>query len=42
MEDGPFKEPGMAIKFVELSEEDLNYLRSFIKAQVTSGIKLEL
>jgi len=42
MEDGPFKEPGMAIKFVELSEEDRSYLRSFIQEQVTSGIKLEL
>ncbi len=42
MEDGPFKEPGMAIKFVELSEDDKSYLRGFIKEQVTSGIKLEL
>jgi two-component system chemotaxis response regulator CheY len=42
LEDGPFKEPGMAIKFVELSDDDKNYLRSFIKEQVTSGIKLDL
>ena len=42
MKDGPFEEPGMAIKFVELSGDDLNYLRGFINEQVTSGIKLEL
>jgi len=42
LEDGLFKEPGMAIKFVEISEEDRNYLRSFIKAQVMSGIKIDM
>ncbi len=38
IEDGLFKEPGMAIKFLEISEEDRNYVRGFIKNQLTSDI----
>lgn len=38
IEDGLFKEPGMAIKFLEISEEDRKYVRSFIKNQLTSDI----
>ncbi len=38
IEDGLFKEPGMAIKFLEISEEDRNYVRNFIKDQLTSDI----
>ncbi len=38
IEDGLFKEPGMAIKFLEISEEDRNYVRSFINDQLTSDI----
>jgi hypothetical protein len=38
MEEGTFREPGMGMKFVEISEEDRSFLRSFIKAQLTSDI----
>lgn len=38
IEDGLFKEPGMAIKFLDISEEDRNYVRSYIKNQLTSDI----
>jgi CheY-like chemotaxis protein len=38
IEDGLFKEPGMAIKFLEISDEDRDYVRSFIKNQLTSDI----
>jgi CheY-like chemotaxis protein len=38
IEDGLFTEPGMAIKFLEISEEDRNYVRNFINNQLTSDI----
>jgi CheY-like chemotaxis protein len=38
MEGGAFKEPGMGMKFVEISEEDRSFLRSFISEQLTSDI----
>jgi CheY-like chemotaxis protein len=41
IKDGLFKEPGMAIKFLEISEEDRNYVRGFIKDQLTSDLITE-
>lgn len=39
MEEGTFREPGMGMKFVEISDEDLSFLRDFINAQITQGIE---
>jgi CheY-like chemotaxis protein len=38
LEEGTFREPGMGMKFIEISEEDRDFLRSFIKEQLTSDI----
>jgi two-component system chemotaxis response regulator CheY len=38
MDDGPFKEPGMGLKFVEISDSDRNYIRGFIKEQITEDL----
>jgi two-component system chemotaxis response regulator CheY len=39
MGQGPFKEPGMGMKFVEISEEDRFFIRNFIKEQLTADIE---
>ncbi len=38
MGQGPFQEPGMGMKFVELAEEDMLFIRNFIKEQLTADI----
>ena len=38
IEGGTFREPGMGLKFIEISEDDQNYLRNFINEQLTSDI----
>jgi CheY-like chemotaxis protein len=38
IERGAFREPGMGLKFTEISENDRAYLRSFINAQLVSDI----
>lgn len=36
--EGPFKEPGMGMKFVEISDSDRALIRNFIKDQLTKDI----
>jgi CheY-like chemotaxis protein len=36
--EGPFLEPGMGMKFVEISEGDREIIRDFIKEQLTSDL----
>jgi hypothetical protein len=38
IEGGTFREPGMGLKFIEIREDDQNYLRNFIHEQLTSDI----
>jgi hypothetical protein len=38
MGQGPFKEPGMGMKFVDIAEEDRLSIRDFIKEQLTADI----
>ncbi len=38
---GPFKEPGMGMKFIEITDSDRNFIRGFIKEQLTRGLSLE-
>lgn len=38
--EGPFKEPGMGMKFTSISEDDRRAIREFIKQQLTSDISL--
>jgi CheY-like chemotaxis protein len=35
---GPFREPGMGLKFVTISEQDQEYLRAFIKGEIMKEI----
>jgi DNA-binding response OmpR family regulator len=42
MEGGVFREPGMGMQFVEISSEDRNFIRHFIKEQLTSDIVIGL
>jgi len=35
---GPLKEPGMGMKFVEISESDREFIRKFIKDEVMKGL----
>jgi hypothetical protein len=37
-DDGPFKEPGMGMKFVNISREDRNVIAAFIVEQIEKGI----
>lgn len=36
--DGPFQEPGMAVKFIRISREDQSFLRQYIHDTVMQGI----
>jgi E3 ubiquitin-protein ligase RFWD2/protein suppressor of PHYA-105 1 len=36
--EGPYKEPGMGVKFVEISDQDRRLIRQFIKEQLTRDI----
>lgn len=42
MEGGLFREPGMGMKFLEISPEDRHLVRHFIKEQLTSDIVIGL
>jgi CheY-like chemotaxis protein len=35
---GPLKEPGLGMKFVEISDEDREFIRKFIKDEITRGL----
>jgi two-component system chemotaxis response regulator CheY len=37
-DEGPYREPGMGIKFVEISDQDRGLIRKFIKEQLTKDI----
>jgi len=37
--EGPFGEPGMALKFVQITPQDQEQLRLFIREEITRGIK---
>lgn len=39
MEKGAFREPGMGMKFVEISEQERSFVREFINAQLTLGVE---
>lgn len=38
MEKGAFREPGMGMKFIEISDQDRSFVREFINAQLTLGV----
>jgi len=40
MDSGDFHEPGMGMKFTEISEDDRNYLRHFIEERLTFDITI--
>jgi CheY-like chemotaxis protein len=40
-ERGTFTEPGMGLKFIEISEDDQRFLRDFINAQLVSDIVVD-
>ena len=40
LEPGDFREPGMGLKFLDISENDREYLRGFINAQLVSDIAM--
>lgn len=42
MEGGFFREPGMGMRFVDISPEDRTFVRHFIKEQLTSDIVIGL
>ena len=42
LEAGEFREPGMGLKFVDISEEDRNFLRDFIRDQLIADIEVFL
>lgn len=42
MEAGEFKEPGMGLKFVDISEADRSFLRNFIREQLIADIGVDL
>jgi CheY-like chemotaxis protein len=37
--EGPFKEPGMGLKFISMAPEDQDFIRQFIREEATKGIK---
>ena len=38
---GEFKEPGMGLRFVEISEEDRSFLRDYIREQLVADIEIK-
>lgn len=42
MDEGPFEESGMGLKFVDISEEDRSVLRKFIRQQLVAEIDIGL
>jgi DNA-binding response OmpR family regulator len=39
--EGPFRDPGMAVKFIDITPEDREVIRKFIHDEVTRGIPAE-
>ena len=39
--EGPFKEPGMGLKFINIAPKDQDFIRQFIREEVTRGVKQE-
>jgi len=39
--EGPFKEPGMGLKFISIAPKDQDVIRQFIREEVTRGVKQE-
>jgi len=37
-DDGPFREPGMGLKFMKLAHGDREFIREFIRSEITRGI----
>jgi CheY-like chemotaxis protein len=37
--EGPFKEPGMGLKFINIAPKDQDFIRQFIREEVTKDIK---
>jgi hypothetical protein len=40
-DEGPFKEPGMGMKFVKISQDDKNWIATSIIEQFEEGIVLQ-
>ena len=40
-DDGPNQEPGMAVKFTRITGEDREFLRNYVRAEMTKGIVAE-
>jgi len=40
LEDGVFREPGMGLKFIEISDDDRSFVRTFIREELTSDIMI--
>lgn len=38
LSEGPFREPGMGMKFIEISEKDRRIIKAFIHSRITDGI----
>jgi hypothetical protein len=36
--EGPFRQPGMGIRFVKISADDSDWIKAFIREQVEEGI----
>lgn len=36
--EGPFMEPGMGLKFIRIAPEDQEFIRQFIREEVSRGI----
>ena len=39
--EGPFKEPGMGLKFISIAPKDQDFIRQFIREEVTRDVKQE-
>ncbi len=37
--EGPSKEPGMGLKFINMAPQDREFIRAFVRAEVTRGIR---
>ena len=37
--EGPFKEPGMGLKFIGMASEDQDFIRQFIREEVMKSVK---
>lgn len=39
-DDGPFREPGMGLKFVNIAQNDREFIKEFIRGEITRGIEV--